>query len=211
VFDAWVASGQQDNSRLLRGQALKDAQTWGQGKSLSDLDYQFLASSQEIERQEFQLFLEAERLKEVEARLALKKKSVQRQTYLMARLSLALAIAIAAGIFAFSQYQKALVGQRNEEIEKIQGMARYSSALFALDKRLDALIEVLKARRELKHLAPSDPQTEAIDFSGLSVVTNSVAPTEIAAAICKASIAPKPDLFASCSALSIILSMSVAQ
>jgi Tol biopolymer transport system component len=159
AFDAWVASGQKDKSRLLRGEALKDAQTWVQGKSLSDLDYQFLAASQEVDRQELQLFLEAERLKEVEARLALKKKSAKRQKYWIAALSFALAIAIAAGIFAFFQYQKALASQRNEEIEKIRGMARYSAALFALDKRLDALIEALRARRELLHLAPSDPQT----------------------------------------------------
>ncbi|AFZ28435.1 WD40 repeat-containing protein (plasmid) [Cylindrospermum stagnale PCC 7417] len=162
AFDAWVASGQQDKSRLLRGQALKDAQTWAQGKSLSDLDYQFLAASQDVDRQELQLFLEAERLKEVEARLELKKKNAKRQAYFIAALSFALVNAIAAGIFAFSQYQKALASQRNEEIEKIQGMARYSAALFALDKRLDALIEALRARRELKHLAPSDPQTETM-------------------------------------------------
>ncbi|MEG3959269.1 AAA-like domain-containing protein [Microcoleus sp. herbarium2] len=162
AFDAWVGSQQKDKSRLLRGQALKDAQMWAQGKSLSDLDYQFLAASQEVDRQELQLFLEAERLKEVEARLALKKKSAKRQTYLIAGLSFALAFAIAAGIFAFFQYQKAIASQRNEEIEKIQGMARYSAALFALDKRLDALIEALRARRELKHLAPSDPQTETM-------------------------------------------------
>ncbi|MEG4456894.1 WD40 domain-containing protein [Microcoleus sp. N9_A1] len=160
VFDAWVASRQQDKSRLLRGQALKDAQTWSQGKSLSDLDYQFLAASQEVDRQELQLFLEAERLKEVEARLALKKKSAKRQTYLIAGLSFALVIAIAAGIFAFFQYQKTLTSQRNEKLEKIQGRARYSAALFALDKRLDALIEALRARRELKYLASADPQTE---------------------------------------------------
>jgi len=162
MLEAWVGSGQQDKSRLLRVQALKDAQSWAQGKSLSDLDYHFLAASQEVDRQELQLFLEAERLKEVEARLELKKKSAKRQTYFIAALSFALVNAIAAGIFAFSQYQKALVSQRNEEIEKIQGMARYSSALFALDKRLDALMEALKARKELKHLAPSDPQTEAM-------------------------------------------------
>jgi len=162
AFEAWVASQQKDKSRLLRGQALKDTQTWAQGKSLSDLDYHFLAASQEIDRQELQLFLEAERLKEVEARLALKKKSAKRQTYLIAGLSFALTIAIAAGIFAFFQYQKALVSQRNEEIEKIQGMARYSAALFALDKRLDALIEALRARRELKHLVSTDPQTETM-------------------------------------------------
>ncbi|MEG4169326.1 MULTISPECIES: WD40 domain-containing protein [unclassified Microcoleus] len=162
VFDAWVASGEQDNSRLLRGQALKDAQMWAQGKSLSDFDYHFLAASQEVDRQELQFFLEAERLKEVEARLALKKKSAKRQSYLIAGLSFALVIAIASGIFAFFQYQKALVSQRNEEIQKIQGMARYSGALFALDKRLDALIEALRARRELKHLASTDLQTEAM-------------------------------------------------
>jgi len=162
MLEAWVGSGQQDKTRLLRVQALKDAQSWAQGKSLSDLDYHFLAASQEVDRQELQLFLEAERLKEVEARLELKKKSAKRQTYFIAALSFALVIAIAAGIFAFSQYQKALVSQRNEEIEKIQGMARYSSALFALDKRLDALIEALRARKELKHLALTDPQTEAM-------------------------------------------------
>jgi WD40 repeat protein len=162
AFDAWIASLQQDASRLLRGQALRDAQIWAQGKSLSDLDYQFLAASQDVDSLELQLVLEAERLKEVEARLALKKKNAKRQKYWIAALSFALAIAIAAGIFAFSQYQKALVSQRNEEIEKIQGRARYSEALFALDKRLDALIEALKARRELKHLAPSDSQTETM-------------------------------------------------
>jgi hypothetical protein len=126
TFDAWIASGQKDESRLLRGQALKDASYWAQGKSLSDLDYQFLAASQEVDSLELQLFLEAERLKEVEARLALKKKNAKHQKYWIAALSFALVNAIAAGIFAFSQYRKALVSQRNQEIEKIQKMARYS-------------------------------------------------------------------------------------
>ncbi len=162
MLEAWVASQQKDKSRLLRGQALKDAQTWTKGKSLSDLDYQFLAASLEIDRQELQLFLEAERIKEIEARLALKRKNAKRQRYWIAGLSFALAIAIAAGIFAFSQYQKALASQRNEEIEKLQKMARYSEALFALDRRLDALIEALRARRELKHLPSTDPQTETM-------------------------------------------------
>ncbi len=162
TFDAWVASGQEDKSRLLRGQALKDASYWAQGKSLSDLDYQFLAASQDVDRQELQLVLEAERVKEVEARLALKRKNAKRQKYWITALSFALVIAIAAGIFAFFQYQKALTSQRNEEIEKIQGRTRYSEALFALDKRLDALIEALRARRELKHLASTDPQTETM-------------------------------------------------
>ncbi len=44
---AWLATNCQDESRLLRGQALQDAQEWAGGKSLSDCDYQFLAASQE--------------------------------------------------------------------------------------------------------------------------------------------------------------------
>ena len=70
VFDAWVGSGQQDNFRLLRGQALKDAQMWAQCKSLSALDYQFLGASGKLDRREMQQTIEAKRLKEVEARLA---------------------------------------------------------------------------------------------------------------------------------------------
>jgi hypothetical protein len=132
AFDAWIASKRQDASRLLRGQALTDSQIWARGKSLSDLDYQFLAASEELDRREMQVALEAERLKEVEARLALKRKNAKRQKYWIAVLSFALVNAIAAGIFAFFQYQKALVSQRNEEIEKIQKMARYSEVLTIL-------------------------------------------------------------------------------
>ena len=46
-FKAWVASGYQDESRLLQGQALEEAQTWAKGKSLSDADHNFLAASRE--------------------------------------------------------------------------------------------------------------------------------------------------------------------
>lgn len=49
LLDAWLASNLQDESRLLRGQSLKDAQAWAEGKNLSSQDYQFLAASQEWE------------------------------------------------------------------------------------------------------------------------------------------------------------------
>jgi hypothetical protein len=103
AFDAWIASQKQDASRLLRGQALKDASYWAQGKSLSDLDYQFLAASQELDRQEVQQTLEAERLKEVEARLAeerkrlvLERETAKRQRRFIGALSGALMVAIAS-------------------------------------------------------------------------------------------------------------------
>ncbi|HEY9596064.1 MAG TPA: AAA-like domain-containing protein, partial [Cyanophyceae cyanobacterium] len=43
-FNAWIASGQSDTSRLLRGQALEDALRWAKTRSLGDLDYQFLSA-----------------------------------------------------------------------------------------------------------------------------------------------------------------------
>lgn len=49
---AWLESGRRDESRLLRGRALEDAQNWAKGKSLSDRDYQFLTESQKLETRE---------------------------------------------------------------------------------------------------------------------------------------------------------------
>ncbi|MBE9225243.1 AAA-like domain-containing protein [Phormidium sp. LEGE 05292] len=58
---AWLVSGCQDDSRLLRGQALEDALAWCVDKNLSNQDYQFLAASQNLKSRELQQVLEAER------------------------------------------------------------------------------------------------------------------------------------------------------
>jgi CHASE2 domain-containing sensor protein len=75
LITAWLASNYEDESRLLRGQALRDAQRWAVGKSLSILDYQFLAASQELDKREVQIALELERqareLEKREAQVAL--------------------------------------------------------------------------------------------------------------------------------------------
>ena len=52
AFNAWIVSGAQDESRLLRGQALEEALQWSAGRSLSTQDAQFLRSSQAIENRE---------------------------------------------------------------------------------------------------------------------------------------------------------------
>ncbi|BBD63739.1 putative Chase2 sensor protein [Nostoc commune NIES-4072] len=56
---AWSASAYQDQSYLLRGQALQDTLAWALGKSLGDLDYQFLAASQELAKRQAQISLQA--------------------------------------------------------------------------------------------------------------------------------------------------------
>ncbi|AFZ25642.1 hypothetical protein Cylst_3500 [Cylindrospermum stagnale PCC 7417] len=60
VLSAWVESERLDESRLLRGKTLQDAQEWSVGKSLGDLDYQFLAASQELETRDVKKRLEVE-------------------------------------------------------------------------------------------------------------------------------------------------------
>ncbi len=59
TFKAWVASDYQDNSRLLRGQALQEALAWATGKSLSQQDFRFLMESQAWEKQEVETTLKS--------------------------------------------------------------------------------------------------------------------------------------------------------
>ncbi|MDB9516131.1 AAA-like domain-containing protein [Roseofilum reptotaenium CS-1145] len=62
AFRAWVVSAGADESRLLHGKTLQDAQDWAAGKNLSYRDQEFLAASEkkEIEVQIAQEKLEAE-------------------------------------------------------------------------------------------------------------------------------------------------------
>jgi hypothetical protein len=52
AFRAWVASDYLDESRLLRGGALQEAQAWAKGKNLTYLDQQFLAACEKKEIEE---------------------------------------------------------------------------------------------------------------------------------------------------------------
>ena len=56
---AWSASACQDESYLLQGQVLQDTLVWALGKSLGDLDYQFLAASQDLAKRQAQMSLQA--------------------------------------------------------------------------------------------------------------------------------------------------------
>ncbi|GAA6623411.1 AAA-like domain-containing protein [Scytonema sp. NUACC26] len=120
MFDAWLASKQTDSSRLLRGQALIDAQIWSQGKSLNDLDYQFLAASNELDRREMQQVLETQRLEEVEARLAeerrrlaQEKKTAKAQRLLIIILSITfLKTLILGGVIVYQYQQKVVTNQK---------------------------------------------------------------------------------------------------
>ncbi|MBD6615493.1 hypothetical protein FNW02_06485 [Komarekiella sp. 'clone 1'] len=107
TLNAWVASEYRDYSRLLRGQALLEALAWSQGKSLSDLDYHFLAASQEFDRREVETWLEAERAKEVKARLVQEQKAARFQRlFFLGAFSWVLLIALGLGMGTLFEYGK---------------------------------------------------------------------------------------------------------
>ncbi|MBD2481385.1 AAA-like domain-containing protein [Planktothrix sp. FACHB-1365] len=158
-FDAWIASGQQDESRLLRGQALKDAQQWAMGKSLSDLDYNFLSASQDIDHQESQQKLEVERAKAIEKQLIEKEKRLQQeqkntrlQRLLLGAISLAFLLSSGLGFLAFRQYREA-------RISEIKALTSSSEGLFSSHRQLDSMIEAIKAKRRLESLGGVDQET----------------------------------------------------
>lgn len=147
-MNSWLNSGGFDESRLLRGQALLDAQTWSQGKRLSNQDYQFFAASQRVDRRESQLILEADRAHEVEARLAVERRSSKRQRGLLAIVSVALVGTTGLGIASYVQSRRAAVNE-------VKAIAAFSRGLYTADERLDALVAALKAQQRLHQIGDS--------------------------------------------------------
>ncbi len=161
LFKAWIESKQQDKSRLLRGQALIDAQLWAQNNSFSDLDHQFLAASVKLDREEIELKLEAERTKEVEARLVQEKKTAKLQRYLLGAVSIALVFTSGLGMTAFWQYRRAQSSKLEAQISELKAIAKSSEALFASDQRLEALIAAIKAKKYLQKLGGAAAETQS--------------------------------------------------
>jgi hypothetical protein len=149
----WLISNREDESRLLQGQALKDAESWATGKRLDDQDYQYLAASHALEQREQQQALEASSTREVEARLQQEQKTNRLQRYLLATTSLALTLTTGLGLVACGQYRAA-------QLREIQALTRSSEALLASDHGFEALIEALQARQQWRRLGTIDATTQ---------------------------------------------------
>ncbi|MEG4107406.1 WD40 domain-containing protein [Microcoleus sp. S13_C5] len=161
-FKAWEDSDCQDESRFLRGQALQDAQTWAAGKSLSDLDYQFLNASREVQQREFEREFEAEK----QANQILTKanqtltKAQQKARWITIGTSVfaGVAMLIATGATFFAGKQ---VTQANNLSNTIQESA-FSNQSFISGQTFQALLEALKAGTTLKKLDASANTTKDI-------------------------------------------------
>jgi WD40 repeat protein len=149
ALEAWVAAHKQDDSQLLSGQQLQDALLWSQGKSLSTLDYQFLAASEDVNHRKIQHQLEHERLKAVE-------KTVKAQRLLLGVFSLALVTVAALAIATFYQFRQARNSEHAARINELRARLSSSNALFASDRRLDALLDALQAQALQQKLGEVD-------------------------------------------------------
>ncbi|NER51631.1 MAG: hypothetical protein F6J92_34315, partial [Symploca sp. SIO1A3] len=128
VINAWLASNREDESRLLRGQALQDALKWKAHKMLNVDDDDFLAASLEIDRLEMQ-----------------SKLKTQQQRVFLVTVSTALLVAIILGLGTFFQYRKAVISE-------ILALTKSAEVLFTSNQRLDALLKAIRAKRQLQKL-----------------------------------------------------------
>ncbi|MDJ0688468.1 MAG: AAA-like domain-containing protein [Xenococcaceae cyanobacterium MO_188.B32] len=153
ALKAWQQSQYQDTSRLLRGKALQDAQKWSWDKSLSDLDYRFLSSSEELDRKEAQQALEAERAQEIKARLIEQQKTARLQRYVLIALVITLSSILGFGAIAYRQYRQAILNE-------IKALSNYSEALFASDRKLKALMTAIEVKQKWQQLNYPDKDTD---------------------------------------------------
>ncbi|GAX43040.1 WD-40 repeat protein [Tolypothrix sp. NIES-4075] len=145
TLNAWVASDYQDESRLLRGQALQDAQSWAAGKSLGDLDYQFFTASQDLDKRDVQKRLEVEeQAKQILADA--NRKANQRIRIGSVVLGVTLVGAVAAGIFA----QQAETARKNAlTATKLEQDGTYALQRFDSNE-IDGLVSAMRASKQLK-------------------------------------------------------------
>jgi WD40 repeat protein len=166
TFDAWLASHRQDESRLLRGSALLNALSWSHDKSLSNLDYQFLAASQDLDKREAQKALSAEqeasRILKKANQILVEAQERAKRTIRRSRLELAVVSAFSFSLLgvAILLTQRAVMNQRHAIEYEIKVLSVESKALFAGNRQLDALRKSLKAVTMLQQASWIKADTE---------------------------------------------------
>ncbi len=159
---AWFDSNQRDESRLLRGQTLAEALEWAAGRSLSDLDDQFLRASQEFDKREVQQALEAE--KRANQILANAQRTAERRVRLgYAILTFTLILSATATVLAgvaFEQLKQAQRGiqEAQEAIQEAREGTRLeqegSKALRQFESaQIEALLSAVQSGQTLQALA----------------------------------------------------------
>lgn len=153
----WIKSNCQDQSRLLRGEALDEAQNWSRKHNITDLEKDFLNQSETLDFKEQKQAKLAEKSKIVAKKLAQEKKLVRWQ-----RLFILFSLTMLTGFYLKS---------RQTNLSNITTLVQSSTALFASNQKLDALIAAIKAKQQLnKSLLVNKNLTQQADTALQQVV-----------------------------------------
>ncbi|MFP5274176.1 AAA-like domain-containing protein [Coleofasciculus sp.] len=159
AITAWFNSNYQDESRLLRGKALWDANIWAENQSLSDLDHRFLAASQELENQEIEnKFKITLALKEEESRILAEANQILTEAQQRAKRKICVgsAILLSTLVFAVTGIVLAQHKIRKAEVVATQKVIEADSKV----ARTNAEVKKLKQQSE-KNKRTADQRVQA--------------------------------------------------
>ena len=156
---AWIISECTDESRLLRGKALEDAQAWAVDKSLSDWDYHFLAASQELDKKEVQTALEAA---EIANRILSAAQQKAKRTIRLGLIGLSTISVVAIFLLGLAANLSMQAAKQKQQatLSEIQALITSSKALLANKEEFDALLESLRAAKKLQFAMKKDPEVQ---------------------------------------------------
>ncbi len=161
----WFASKGQDNSRLLRGRALQDAQAWANGHNISQEEYQFLNASQEQEQLAIRQGLEFKRLQELEIRLVQEQKLAKIQRFLLGTVGVAFALTSLSSIAAYSNYQQAKNNQIRAEKNSLTAHVVSAESLFDSEQHFASLIHAIEAKEEMSQITGEADRATRLDVN----------------------------------------------
>ncbi len=177
ALSAWVTSNFQDDSRLLRGKALEDANIWAADKSLSKQDYQFLNASQELEKQEITTALA---IQEEESRIL----AQANDTLTTAQHKAKRQIRIGGGVLICSVIGAtiAFIGANHQLQEAQEGTKLERAGVTALKqfetKQIESLVTAMDAGQRLKNLVQDGRSLEKYPATSpllaLQTITNNI-------------------------------------
>ena len=141
---AWETSNFEDQSRLLRGQALKDALQWSANKNLSNADYKFLNASQNLEQQE------AEKNNFI---LKIANQKAQRRIYFGSAILIfsILGSIVAIGLAGIAS-QKQITARRGTELQRTADSAERQFSF----EEINGLLSAMQAGQNLKKMVKKE-------------------------------------------------------
>ncbi len=152
AIEAWLNSKSEDKSPLLRGENLEDALAWATGKSLRNLDFQFLTASQKLAFDATKLETETARQETLQ-----EKRKAQRWISIgTAILASSLTLATAFSVIAYQSFK---IAQSSGEIEQT-GTDALLLAMFKNPENeralLEALPQAMSAGKKLQELVNNE-------------------------------------------------------